>query len=142
MKDFTHEPEWIIVGQVCRYRIHAGADGVPNLERSEFGGTDDPATGESSYRVIATGVEDLQVEYLDGAGWEDTPGTISCAVPCDAPTPVELDTLIRRVRVLLSARALPANLQGQTHTSIGDAVRGELVTEIAPRQANATLLAD
>jgi hypothetical protein len=34
---------------------------------------------------------------------------------------------------------MEANLQGQTTSAIGDAVRGRLETEVAPRAAVATL---
>jgi hypothetical protein len=43
------------------------------------------------------------------------------------------------VKVRLSARALAANLQGQTTSAVGNAPRGQLVSEIAPRPALATL---
>jgi hypothetical protein len=124
---------------MVRYRINAGPDGVPNLERSDFGGQDYP-DGSSSWETIAHGVEDLQVEYLNGTGWSDTPGTVSCGTACGAPGQAEYDTLIRRVKVRLSARVLVANLAGQTkNESVGDAIRGELVSEVAPRAAVTSL---
>lgn len=64
---------------------------------------------------------------------------MSCGASCADPTPAEYDTIVRRVRVRLSARAMEANLQGQTTSAIGDAVRGRLETEVAPRAAVATL---
>jgi hypothetical protein len=127
----------MLVGQVIRYRINMDAGGIPNLERSAFGGED--FDGQSSWQVIARGVEDLQVEYLNGAGWQDLPGTISCAGACDPPDQAALDSLVQRVRVRLSARALAANLAGQSTSAVGNALRGQLATEIAPRAAVATL---
>jgi prepilin-type N-terminal cleavage/methylation domain-containing protein len=140
-------PEWMLVGEAIRYRINFDADGIPNLERSTFGGQNlpGPGGGTSSWQILAGGVEDLQVEYLNAGGWQDTPGDISCASATTAcgetcqAVATDYDTLIRRVRVRLSARALAANLQGQTTSAVGDAPRGQLVTEVAPRPAMATL---
>ena len=89
--------------------------------------------------MIGRGVEDLQVEYLNAAGWQDVPGPITCGASCNPPGQAALDSVIRRVRVRLSARAAAANLQGQTTSAVGSAVRGQLVTEIAPRPAISTL---
>jgi prepilin-type N-terminal cleavage/methylation domain-containing protein len=133
------QPEYMLVGQAVRYRLNLEADGVPSLERSAAGGQDDP-DGNSTWEIIARGVEDLQVEYENGTGWHDEPGTISCGINCAAPTPADYDTIVRRVRVRLSARTTGGgNLTGQTTSAVGDAVRGELVTDIAPRAAASTL---
>jgi hypothetical protein len=51
----------------------------------------------------------------------------------------DYDTIVSRVRITLSARALETNLQGQTTSAVGNAARGQLFTEIAPRAAAATL---
>lgn len=143
----TWEPDWMLVGQAIRYRINIDADGTPNLERSTAGGQDipGPGGGVSSWQVLAGGVEDLQVEYLNAAGWQDIPGAVSCASATTAcgdtcqAVATDFDTLIRRVKVTLSARALEPNLQGQTTSAVGNAPRGQLVTEVAPRPAQATL---
>lgn len=131
------DPEWLLVGSVIRYRINLEADGTPNLERSTFGGED--VGGQSSWQIIARGVEDLQVEYLNGVDWQDTPGLITCGMSCANPTAADFDTIIRRVRVRLSARALDPNLTGQSTSAVGNAPRGQLVTEIAPRAAIASV---
>ena len=143
----TWSPEWMLVGQAIRYRINIDADGTPNLERSTAGGQVLPGKGggTSSWQILALGVEDLQVEYLNAAGWQDQPGGISCATATTAcgdtcqAVATDFDTIVRRVRVRLSARALAANLTGQTTSAVGNAPRGQLVTEIAPRPAVATL---
>jgi len=135
---FTNPPLWMLAGQVIRYRVNLEADGTPNLERSPFAGQDYP-DGTSSWVIIARGVEDLQVQYENGTGWHDDPGAVSCGTNCGAPAQAEFDTVVRRVRVLLSARSTAANLTGQTTSSVGTAVRGQLVTEIAPRMAVTTL---
>jgi len=137
----------MLVGQAIRYRINIDADGTPNLERSTAGGgfIPGPGGGSSSGQVLASGVEDLQVEYLNAAGWQDEPGVISCASGTTAcgdtcvAVGTDFDTLVRRVKVTLSARALAANLTGQTTSAVGNAPRGQLITEIAPRPATATL---
>jgi len=52
--------------------------------------------------------------------------------------PLDPDTVVRRVEVMLSARSMAARLQGQTtNANLGAAVRGQLVTRVTPR---ATLL--
>jgi len=135
-----------MVGRAIRYRINIDAEGVPNLERSDAGGQDipGPGGGTSSWEIIALGIEDLQVEYLNAAGWQDGPGATSCASATAAcgntcsPVASDYDTLVRRVRIRLSARALAPNLQGQTTSAVGSAPRGQLVTEVAPRAALVT----
>jgi prepilin-type N-terminal cleavage/methylation domain-containing protein len=132
-------PHWMLAGQVIRYRIQADAGGTPELQRSEVGGRLLP-DGSSSWQTIARGIEDLQVEYETGApDWQDTPGLITCEPNCAAPAAGEYARLVRRVRVTLSARALEANLAGQRTSAVGNAVRGQLSTDIAPRAANTTL---
>ena len=138
-KVFTNPPQWIVLGQIIRYRIALEADGTPNLERSGFGGQDYP-DGTTSWELVARGVEDLQVEYENGLGWFDDPGAVSCGASCGAPGAAEYDTLTRRVRVRLSARVVGENnLTGQTTSAVGNGVRGQLVTEVAPRTAMVNL---
>jgi prepilin-type N-terminal cleavage/methylation domain-containing protein len=139
MNVFTNPPQWIVLGQIIRYRIALEADGTPNLERSGFGGQDYP-DGTTSWELVARGVEDLQVEYENGLGWFDDPGAISCGASCAAPGSAEYGTLTRRVRVRLSARVVDQNnLTGQTTSAVGDGVRGQLVAEVAPRTAMTNL---
>jgi prepilin-type N-terminal cleavage/methylation domain-containing protein len=133
------DPEWLMTGFAVRYRVNKDAEGTPNLERSMSGGEDEGGPSASAWQVIARGVEELQVEYLIGTGWQDEPGTITCGTSCNPPDQAALDSLVQRVRVRLSARASAPLLQGQTTSAVGDAVRGELVTEIAPRAAATTL---
>ena len=88
----------MMLGQAIRYRINIDADGVPNLERSAFGGQID-LNGNSTWQIIARGVEDLQVEYENAAGWQDDAGHDRLRRELHRrhgrPT---YDTLIRRVR--------------------------------------------
>jgi len=125
MTVFATPPLWMSVIRVTRYRIAPEADGVPGLWRSFFGGADLP-NGQSSWHLVARGVEDLQVQYLNGNGWNDTPGVVNGVDP---------NTIIRSVRITLSARATAANLKGQTTSAVGSAVRGQLVSEASPRAA-------
>jgi prepilin-type N-terminal cleavage/methylation domain-containing protein len=139
--------------KVVRYMIAPGldpSDTAPALWRSETGrytaagaASPLPVLGATNWQVIARGIEDLQVEYLNGGTtgfnglWANNPGVIPpCAAGgCDAPA---YNSVIRRVRVTLSARALVANLQGQTVPAGGagpNAVRGQLVSVITPRAA-------
>jgi len=133
------DPEYMMLGQAIRYRIAPDAEGVPNLERSAFGGQND-MDGNSTWQIIARGVEDMQIEYENGTGWHDEPGAISCGVNCAAPTAAEVDTLVRRVRIQLSARVTGGGrLAGESASAVGTAVRGQLTTTIVPRPVSATL---
>jgi prepilin-type N-terminal cleavage/methylation domain-containing protein len=131
-------------GRIVRYRIAPGndpADPGPALWRSRSGryGLDGAAKAEpgtsgfpdtgSPWELVARGIEDLQIEYMGGDGlWRNNP-------PVSAAN--DWTTLVRQVRITLSARANAPNLQGAT-TAGGtgpDAVRGQLVTVVAPRAA-------
>jgi prepilin-type N-terminal cleavage/methylation domain-containing protein len=131
-------PVFLHGARVVRYTIAPSTDAQdtsPALWRSTSGeflpdGTPGAAPGSGlPWQIVARGIEDLQVEYMGGDGlWHNRP-----------PLSVTNDwsTLVRRVRITLSARAVAPNLQGQT-TAGGtgpDAVRGQLVTEVAPRSA-------
>jgi hypothetical protein len=138
--------------KVVRYMIAPGLDAIdrtPALWRSETGRYTSagapsplPVIGSDNWQIIARGIEDLQVEYLNGGDtgfnglWANNPGVIP---PCGAGcTPDDYERVIRRVRVTLSARAQAPNLQGQTAPADGagpNAVRGQLVSVITPRAA-------
>jgi prepilin-type N-terminal cleavage/methylation domain-containing protein len=115
--------------RVVAYRIRPDAAGVPFLEQqtSENWGV---------WQPIFPGIEDMQVRYQDGVraaiappnDFINTANVVTIATTT-APTVVELDSLIRRVEVTLSARTVAGNLTGQT-TSVGagSATRGTLQT--------------
>jgi hypothetical protein len=130
--------------QVVRYQIAPSNDPLdpgPALWRSRSGrysvvdglpriapdGNALPAG--SPWQLVARGIEDLQIEYMAGdLVWRNR-----------APTSVINDwtTLVRQVRITLSARASGVLLQGAT-TAGGtgpDAIRGQLVTVVTPRAA-------
>ncbi len=104
-------------------RFASDGSAVPDPFATGFPGTGSP------WQIVARGIEDLQIEYMAGDGlWHNRP-----------PLSVTGDwtTLVRRVRITLSARATAQNLQGETVAAGAgpDAVRGQLVTEVAPRAA-------
>lgn len=122
--------------------------GVPALYRSPTGGRD-PVTGDAiiyppttvdnvrlgSWQVMARGIEDLQVQYRNGAGaWSDDPGAVTCAGQCKTPSAAEYNTAVREARVTMTVRAEGHNLQGQTvgaaaqEGSRANAVRGNVTT--------------
>jgi hypothetical protein len=122
---------------VMRYRIQLDTDGTPNLWRSAYGGYD--RNGQSTWQLVARGIEDLQVQYRNRTGWRTTPGNLAWANPA-SPTAADYDKVIRQVRVTLSGRSLAANLQGaRTAQSGPTAIRGTLTQDITPRSALMTL---
>ena len=124
-------------GSVVRYRIRPDATEkddagvfIPNLERSVNG---------QPFQVVARGVEDLQVQYLDQAGNVFPTIPVPGAPVVDA-TGVNFTTLITQVRVTLTTRAATRRLQGATTSAAGGAaLRGSLSSQASPRQALATL---
>ena len=136
---------------VVRYMIAPGLDPVdnsPSLWRSDTGrydaanplngpAWDVPAVNRTNWQIIARGIEDLQVEYLNGSDlWSNNPDVIQvCAAGCAG---ADYNKVIRRVRVTLSARALSPRLAGETAPVAGaapNAVRGQLVSVGSPRAA-------
>ena len=140
--------------KVVRYMIAPGLDPfdtAPSLWRSETGRYDAagaaapaPVAGTTNWQIVARGIEDLQVEYLNGVGvglWSNNPGVVN---PCAAAgcQPADYLNVVRRVRVTLSARALAPRLQGEMAPAAGtaagaapNAVRGQLVSVLTPRAA-------
>ena len=133
---------------VVRYMIAPGLDPVdnsPSLWRSDSGrfdpsnagagpGWDVPAANRTNWQLIARGIEDLQVEYLNGSDlWSNNPDVVPVCNPnCD------YTKVVRRVRVTLSARAIAPRLLGETAPAGGaapNAVRGQLVSVGTPRAA-------
>jgi hypothetical protein len=141
-------PVFLYSGKVVRYMIAPGldpSDTSPGLWRSETGrytatgaAAPTPVANTTNWQIVARGIEDLQVEYLNGSGlWSNNPGVVN---PCAAGGCILADynTVVRRVRVTLSARALAPLLQGQTAPAGGaapNAVRGQLVGVFTPRAA-------
>lgn len=132
--------------RVVRYLIAPSGDPrdtAPALWRSSSGrftagGTValDPGTGGftqvgSPWELVARGIEDLQIEFQSGTNasvWTNRPPLVVTNT---------WDTLVRQVRITLSARSQAPNLQGATRAAgTGpDAVRGQLTTVVVPRQS-------
>jgi len=138
---------FLYTGRVVRYMIAPGldpADTSPGLWRSESGRYTGagavaavPAAGATNWQLIARGIEDLQVEYLNAGGlWANNPGIVSVC-PTAGCTVADYNRVVRQVRITLSARALEPRLQGETQAAgVGpNAVRGQLVSVISPRAA-------
>lgn len=141
----------LMPAEVVRYQIDRDpADpSVPCLWRSRTGrfasdgaavaGPVTGATVNGNWQMVARGIEDLQVRYMDGTEtWLVNPGAVYCSAPC-GPGAADLGRVIRRVEITISARALAPRLEGQTTagagSGAGDAVRGQLVTVVTPRAA-------
>jgi hypothetical protein len=132
--------------RVVRYRIAPSldpADSAPALWRSTTGrftatGSAVPEPGEagftaagSNWEVVARGIEDLQIEYQAGAdprAWGNRPPAVVAE---------GWDSLVRQVRLTLSARVTEPGLSGETAAEGAgpNAVRGQLTTVVAPRTA-------
>lgn len=133
--------------RVVRYRVALSGDPqdpVPCLWRSETGGRLGPAYAAmtdppgAAWQMVARGVEDLQVQYMNGNGaYADTPGVIVAPVPVVQP----LTQIIRRVRVTLSARSTAQGITGimapeaNADKGIPVAVRVQITSEMSPRAA-------
>jgi prepilin-type N-terminal cleavage/methylation domain-containing protein len=137
----TLNQSFLYRAEVVRYAIAASGDpmdAAPALWRSQTGrytsaGAVGAAPGGGApWELVARGIEDMQFEYLYGSptpAWHNAP---------PASVANQWGTLVREVRITLSARVTAANLQGQTRAAGGggpDALRGQLSTTVAPRAA-------
>jgi len=135
---------------VVRYAVAPDPDdqNTPALWRSRTGaftaagaGPFTPGSTRPNWEVVARGVDDFQVEYLNGGGaWANTPGSVYCTAPCSPPVNADLNRIVRQVRITISARAVAGGrIQGGTKAAAGsgapDAIRGQLVAVVAPRAA-------
>jgi hypothetical protein len=124
--------------QIVRYEIRVDTDGVPNLWRSPVGDIAALGAGNAcggglgvgdGWQLVAKGIEDMQVKYTMADGTEaDIPATV---------VENNYDTLVKEVRVTLTARSEAANLQGaKDGSNAPDAkVRGSMVSVSTPRAA-------
>jgi hypothetical protein len=138
--DFT--PTQMSAVQVVRYEIRIDAsDGSPNLWRSPTGGVSTAGSGcgaggagTDGWRMVARGIEDLQVEYRNGTGaWSSSPGPIVAG---------DYSKLVREVRLTLTSRVVNEGiLEGESVPTAGAAraVRGQLTTTLTPRAVLAWL---
>jgi prepilin-type N-terminal cleavage/methylation domain-containing protein len=126
-----------VFGAVVHYRIRPDPlDGMPALWRLST------ANLAAGYQIVARGIDDLQVWYVQFAS---PAGTCTVAAPCSgapavsqALTPLAVDygTLITQVRVSLSARStLRGAIQGQSTQAGVTALRSQLTSTGTPRTA-------
>jgi hypothetical protein len=126
------------LGDIVRYDVRVDpADNVPSLWRSH------PLLGDPAKDVlVARGIEDLQVEYIQA----NMPGVCDAANPCanaplvsltmPPPNPnTDYNTIITQVQVTLSARSNVQGLQGQTKVGGQAWLRGSLTSVGSPRAA-------
>jgi prepilin-type N-terminal cleavage/methylation domain-containing protein len=122
------------------YRLGLDTDGVPALYRSATGGYDNVAGTFNNlppgpaWDLVARGIEDMQIRYRTLAGWNDAAPTIA---------PPSFDNVVREVEITLWARTIgEARLQGESLAAGNGvtAVRGSLLTSIAPRGAQTALM--
>ena len=128
-------PHYMLAGQAVRYRINPEADGVPNLERSAFGGQTGPQPATARGRSSRGASRTCRSSTRTAAGWHDEPGAD------------QLRRELRRARRGAVRHAHPPGARpalgagdrrrrarrGRRTARSGSAVRGQLVTEIAPR---------
>ncbi|MFN8096123.1 MAG: prepilin-type N-terminal cleavage/methylation domain-containing protein [Vicinamibacteria bacterium] len=112
---------------VVRYRIRNDAGGVPVLQRSS-------TANLGVWNTVASGIEDLQVQYTQANGTVSDPAPLVSWNNVDPV--VNNGSIITQVQVTLSARSEAQNLQGATTNSSGATrVRGRLTSTGSPRAA-------
>jgi|CXWL01.1.fsa_nt_gi prepilin-type N-terminal cleavage/methylation domain-containing protein len=141
----TGPPERFVKMNRIRYGLGLDVDGTPSLFRSSTGGYDNVSGAYNTlppgdaWQLVARGIEDLQIRYrvVDAAGnpvWQDNAPTI---------VPPSFDNVVREVEITMWARTVGENLlQGQSQ-ALGNgvtAVRGSLVSSVAPRAAQIALM--
>ena len=162
----TCPPYAVQQAEIVRYQIGFDADGTVALFRSASGGINNTvappvatAPPGPQWQLVARGVEDLQVEYMSlnsqaGPGWINTPVPVldNARGSQSTTNPGDFGNVVIGVRVTLWARAIGANpqlagnlgdhLQGETRAAGNQvlAVRGSLISAMAPRAAQASLL--
>lgn len=117
----------VLIGfaEIVRYRIRDDASGVPVLQRRTS------ADLSGTWQTVASGIEDLQVQYTQANG------TVITEAP-GAPqvTPGDFGSIITQAQVTLASRSEAQNIQGMTtDASLRDAIRGRLVSAGSPRSA-------
>ena len=89
---------------------------------------DDESPPGPTWQLVARGINDLQVTYVDGDGLRDEPQVFAAAT--------DWDFIVRQVNVTLSSRVGQAMIAGFTGTDMTDPAQirlGQLVSQIAPR---------
>lgn len=125
-----------------RYQLGNDTDGTPSLFRSGSGGFDSGTEAfanppGTAWQLVARGIEDMQIRYRTFAGWQNAAPQIQ---PAGASP---FDNVVREVEITLWARTVGQNLlQGQTRAAGNGvtAIRGSLVSSVAPRAAQVSLM--
>jgi hypothetical protein len=108
-----------------RYQVRNDADGMPVLQRVV--GTEAAARTD----VVAWGIEDMQVTYLPASDLGNDTKFVHTVTPVE---PAKYETLTMEVEVRLWSRTQHGNIAGASATTAADAaVRGQLVSRVAPR---------
>ena len=85
----------------------------------------------ANWQLVARGINDLQVQYLDGdAVLKDEPGIFA--------DNTQTNLIVRQVNVTLSSRVASANISGFSGTDMSDPAQirlGQLTGQLVPRQA-------
>jgi prepilin-type N-terminal cleavage/methylation domain-containing protein len=145
-------PDWLTAVQVVRYRIAPDPNDPTNpndpnfrhLWRSATGGRtaadnnfadDVPGTANGTWQLVARGINDMQVLYLDG-------DAMAAANPLGSPQvidgPNQWGRVVRQATVTLSSRVAGASIAGFTGTDLTDPAQirlGQLTSQFAPRTA-------
>lgn len=141
-------PASIVPVQVVRYTIatdpndptnpndvnfrHLWRSATGARDATDWNAVDDFEDGEEppgpTWQLVARGINDLQVTYVDGDGQRDEPQVFATAN--------DWDFIVRQVNVTLSSRVAQANISGFTGTDMTQANNiflGQLASQIAPR---------
>jgi hypothetical protein len=141
----------IVAVEVVRYRVATDpndpeAPNDPNfrhLWRSTTGGRDTSdnfaaaaaGIGNGTWQLVARGINDLQVQYLDGDG-------VAAGAPADTPQVIGANTewnrIVRQVTVTVSSRVAGVSIAGFTGTDLSDPAQirlGQLTSQYSPRAA-------
>ncbi|MBN2371080.1 MAG: prepilin-type N-terminal cleavage/methylation domain-containing protein [Vicinamibacteria bacterium] len=147
------DPVRVVSLNFIRYQIAPDPtdQNVPCLWKSTTAGLDSGFVFSSppgpAWELVARGIEDMQVQYINGVGWTvggpnspaswtDTPGLICGGAPCVPGNEAHLNSAVRQVRVTLRARAVSVDairavggkgVQGMTRDEV-------LVSSTTPRE--------
>ena len=111
--------------------VTGGRSAAPAINYNDAPVPDPPG---GTWQLVARGINDLQVQYLDGDGvLKDEPGLFTVTPPNQ-----EWNLIVRQVNVTLSSRVAGANIAGFTGTDMSDPAQirlGQLTGQLVPRQA-------
>ncbi len=150
-------PDGVSSVQLVRYEIAPCGDVLPDgtlmpclwrstsgrfdLAGNNIGAAPGPA-GNGVWQIVARGIDDLQVQYRNGASapgvWGALPGVVCVgdATVCGDDA-ADYNSIVRQVQVTLSARVAATDLPGEMQPVPGapQSVRGQLTGVFTPRAA-------